>query len=772
MAFRDWESLMVVWTPFLAKFMTGGGADRENEAFSGLRLKIRLIKLATSLVGPACFSISCRINPMPRRPIRLSRRTRSPQIQRLAERHLLAADVSGLDVFEEELSGVERAAGQGYFSRAIPAAAIVGTQKVAPAGGTRPIVDRNDGFRIEIVPGLNLRNQFGALEAVKRAAQQWEAMLADPITVSIHIDIAFNPGFARDEFPASVLGLAQPVEVELPYAQVRHALQSDGLLEQDDSILAFLPSPESIKFAYPGSLRYDNMISLTKPNLKSLGLHTEQFDEELGVSDGLIVLNPEASAPNQEHRFDYNSADGISPSKYDFESLVVHEIGHVLGFISAVDRIDQADPASGIAIAPSTLDLFRFRSLPGPGNPRTAAAFETIQRELRPSLPAVVDFVINDGWATLENEYPVELGESTPRSGFGHQASHWQSDDLFAAPIGVMAPTLALQTVTPISNVDLRAFDLIGYDILPPGEASDAPILQDDAVTLTSSRTIAIDALANDQNNSRPLNLASVRIIESPAGGTVEFDPVTGFFVYSADSGFFGEDTFTYTVADDRGIFAAPAVVAIDVAGSSVGQSPVAIDDFVVARQNRSTVFNPLANDGDPDSVLSFERLQVTSPPSNGTVTRQNDRLVYTPDSDFVGDDALSYSIIDADGNVASAVIRVTVGATLPPIVIPGVPLELTQRSDVNGDQRITAIDALMVINFLNRGGTIIPTMDEADSVHDVNQDGQVTALDALSIINLLNRQSAFEAIGPVGIQEADDDENGAEPFRQESVLF
>jgi len=126
-----------------------------------------------------------------------------------------------------------------------------------------------------------------------RAARQWEAMLADPIMVTIQIDLSFEPNLIAE----SVLGFARPVEVEFSYAQVRAAMQADGLIEQDDSILASLPSPESINFADPGSLRYDDRISLTKANLKTLGLHSDAFDDELGVSDGQILLNTEAS-PN------------------------------------------------------------------------------------------------------------------------------------------------------------------------------------------------------------------------------------------------------------------------------------------------------------------------------------------------------------------------------------------------------------------------------------------------------------------------------------------
>ncbi|QDV45854.1 Dockerin type I repeat protein [Stieleria neptunia] len=663
-----------------------------------------------------------------------------------------------------------------YHSRAVPSAAIAGTRLIEPAAGTRDVVDSNDGFRIEIVPGVNLRNQFGALAAVERAAAQWEAMLNDPITVSIQIDLQFeeisSSQFGTD-LPAEVLGFARPVEVELPYAQIRTAMQNDGLIEQDDSILASLPSPESIEFAYPGSLRYDDRISLTKANLKALGLHSESVDDELGVADGQILLNPEALLPNQPHRFDYNRADGISPGQFDFESLVVHEIGHVLGFISSVDRIDQAIRAgvTETAIAPSTLDLFRFRSLPGSGNPRTAAAFEEVRRELRPSTPAVMDFVTADGWTTLDHEYPVELGEDIglidPGVAFGYQASHWQAEDLFGIPIGVMAPALPPQTISPISNVDLRVFDLIGYDVLPPGEPLTAPELRDDAATVNSQRTIVIDALANDQNNTRALNLSSLRIVESPAGGSVEFDPVTGFFVYTADADFAGEDIFSYIVADDRGIYAQPALVSVQVIGTAVGEAPIATDDFVLVRQNQSVTFDPLANDRDEEESLSFANLRVEVQPAHGAVRPGNNRLVYVPRTDFVGDDSLTYSIADSDGNRSSAVVRITVGATLPPVVISGLPLSLMQRADLSGDARVTAIDALMVINYLDRRGTNSIVTETDTNAHDVNADGQVTALDALVIINALSRSdggTAVVAVTDLLDREDDDPLLGSEP--------
>ena len=61
--------------------------------------------------------------------------------------------------------------------------------------------------------------------------------------------------------------------------------------------------------------------------------------------------------------------------------------------------------------------------------------------------------------------------------------------------------------------------------------------------------------------------------------------------------------------------------------------------------------------------------------------------------------------------------------------------------ADVNGDGQVTALDALNVINELNRDPD---SLDVGEwSKYDVNRDGVVTASDALFVINRLNEQPA-----------------------------
>jgi hypothetical protein len=80
--------------------------------------------------------------------------------------------------------------------------------------------------------------------------------------------------------------------------------------------------------------------------------------------------------------------------------------------------------------------------------------FTTAARNLVPGDAAIFDDLIS------------ELAFSTGTSnGDGRQAGHWKDNDLSGTLIGTMDPTLASGTFVPVGLNDLRALDLIGYDI-------------------------------------------------------------------------------------------------------------------------------------------------------------------------------------------------------------------------------------------------------------------------------------------------------------------
>jgi hypothetical protein len=82
------------------------------------------------------------------------------------------------------------------------------------------------------------------------------------------------------------------------------------------------------------------------------------------------------------------------------------------------------------------------------------------------------------------------------------------------------------------------------------------------------------------------------------------------------------------------------------------------------------------------------------------------------------------------------------------------------RRFDVNGDFYVTAIDALIIINELNRRGprALSVLTDFAPPYYDVNGDFNLNAIDALAVINHLNSRQFGGAGGASGEGEGDGD--------------
>lgn len=281
-----------------------------------------------------------------------------------------------------------------------------------------------------------------AIDGFTTAANLWSSYLADNITINVQI------GFSS--LGANVIGEAGSAFVERSYSDVTQALGTHRTSADDFSSQAALQpgtsfnrlinhtsnSPNGANSATPYVDTMDR-VGLTTANAKALGLLAP--DSSL---DALIRFSSDFS-------FDFNHGGTITPGQIDFVGAAAHELGHALGFVSGVDDIDTLNGAfPGETFSSNLLDLFRYSNL----SLAAGAGVTDYTADNRDKYFSV------DGGATQ-----VALFSNGIVFGDGAQASHWKD----SLGIGIMDPTAGFGERLDISNTDLRAFDVMGYTLVP-----------------------------------------------------------------------------------------------------------------------------------------------------------------------------------------------------------------------------------------------------------------------------------------------------------------
>ena len=299
--------------------------------------------------------------------------------------------------------------------------------------GTLAGATRASSFDIVIQPDFALAANADALAAVERAALAWESVFSDPITVVIDARFA--------ALGTMVLGSADPATFDVTYDTLRTLMVMDA--DADDTLVASLQAVEPT-VTLPAGFSLADKWTVTQANIKALGAPFS------GV-DGILRMSSDAP-------FDFDNSDGVDPLLYDFETIAIHEIGHILGFLTGVSDVDSRLNANQPGeVAAYGMDLLRFANdVPG-ADPETPADFASFPRSLLTGGDAITDLI--------SAEYRMSTGVST---GDGRQASHWKANETTGVLIGVMDPTFARQEVVPITAADLAMLDFLGYDHVVP----------------------------------------------------------------------------------------------------------------------------------------------------------------------------------------------------------------------------------------------------------------------------------------------------------------
>jgi hypothetical protein len=295
----------------------------------------------------------------------------------------------------------------------------------------------NDPHRIIISKGgsRGLDMQFdvtsppsGAQAAINAVAAYIESLFSDPVTVVI------NLGF--ESMGSGVLGsTSSNYASSVTWTNTRAGLIAG--MDSDDTIQTSLPSGSSIPVRYNGNsatVTSENKCYFTKANYRA--------------TIGSVSGDAADMTMNTDYNWDYDPSNGITSGYFCFQSVLIHEVGHVLGFTSGADfRYILQDI--------ETLDVYRFQRSDGSGdyNPDSLAEFQTTARMVDQNAPGTSDDVNSD---IISVEYQMSDGDP-------YQCSHFSQGNVY----GIMQPAVSSGTTfypdfykTP----DTTMLDAIGWD--------------------------------------------------------------------------------------------------------------------------------------------------------------------------------------------------------------------------------------------------------------------------------------------------------------------
>ncbi|MBP1207768.1 VCBS repeat-containing protein, partial [Duganella sp. 1411] len=312
-------------------------------------------------------------------------------------------------------------------------------------------------------------------------------------------------------------------------------------------------------------------------------------------------------------------------------------------------------------------------------------------------------------------------------------------DDAKSATQALTSSQTVHDTLT-VSSLDGSASQIIDVTVIG---ANDSAI-----ITGTATGNVGEAGGANNSVSGAPSATGTLAVADPDAAqsafrqvlaanldgtyGKFSFEASSGAWSYALDNSKVGtealaggqivHDTLTVTSLDGS----ANQVINVTITGAN--DAPIARDDAATTRESTSvTISNVLANDSDPDTLLTPASVSGYTQAAHGTVSYNYDgSFIYTPSTGFSGADNFSYTI--SDGQLSStATVSITVDAVqnhAPALTSPAATLQAGMEDNA---YLISAMDLLAGFSDID-GDTLSVSALSADhgSITD-NGDGTYT---------------------------------------------
>jgi Ca2+-binding RTX toxin-like protein len=199
------------------------------------------------------------------------------------------------------------------------------------------------------------------------------------------------------------------------------------------------------------------------------------------------------------------------------------------------------------------------------------------------TIPATNRFQIEQASALLAN---LLAGQALTGQVFNDTNGDQQTDSNFDVSLSLRNTF----QIAPNGTVTYTTHTLFGTGNPNQVQLNQKPVAVADTGRVLEGRGAAIDVVSNDFDVDGSLNYQSVQIAQAPTNGVAT--PLgDGRINYTPNLGFFGTDTFAYTLADNQGGVSTPAIVTVTVNAVDV------LGDLLNGGVGNDTIFGSFAND-------------------------------------------------------------------------------------------------------------------------------------------------------------------------------
>lgn len=444
-----------------------------------------------------------------------------------------------------------------------------------------------------------------------------------------------------------------------------------------------------------------------------------------GPANGTLTLNADGS-------FTYTHDGSVSPvtDTFTYEVCDNHATLQPPSDPATLPRCAQATATVNVSLAPQAAPV-------AVADAGEVEAWYSGDGHTQTSI--VIDAAGNDSDAN-GNLDPTSVTVSTgPTAAQGVLTNNGDGTLTFEPADGYAGPVTVVYEIcddpaaaTPVATASLCNSAVILITV----HGNSAPIAINDADTVAQdSAGTAIDVTANDFDPSSDGVVVTAVDATSANGGTV-VNNADGTVTYTPAPGFFGTDTFEYTLCDDHSAAVdSTAVMAGDpwvrcttgtvtvTVTETPNNPPFALLDNAATPEDTPVTIDLLANDFDFEDDAAGIPLTMTSVDATslmgGTVIDNGDgTATYTPAPGFCGLDSFGYTIEDSAGLPGAAIALIVVTCDSAPNAEDD-SANTPQDTPVNitwGDNDADPEDGAPVLDSVNatsvEGGTVVDNGD------------------------------------------------------------